>query len=502
MAQNAAKEIMPVTEQSAVQKTRYNSDFVEIKKLGEGGFGKVYEAKHNLDGKSYAVKKISVKQNANMAKPLREVRALARLKHENIMGYSTSWVEDNGQVFSSAAFFQGSSSNPSSDSADSTSDDVDDIQELVHLRIPPAQKNKKLLCIQMELCNLNLQDWLEERNKKLQNVSIDYGPEDLCRDVIHIFRQILRGVSFIHSKGLMHRDLKPQNIFLFGSDLHVKIGDFGLVKGVSGSDSALSSPTVEGVPIDFNTKLSEIWTGFYGSPELLGRKPCDTKCDMYSLGVILFEMCNIFTTGMERHITMTELKRVNHCPESFRKMWSESEVELIEKLISVEADRRPTSEEVLRSSMFAKELKRSAIASSSCAVPVSMGEDSHSLRPHIVMDQVCALISTMSCSQDIQTLPQPSGTLKQRVKTQDQRAKSQNQGAKTQDQRAKKLEHKSKKQYEKDKKQDQKFQRQDQKLQGQDQKFQGQDQKVIGDADQFSTEASSYAENMGYRRKQ
>ncbi|CAG5122219.1 unnamed protein product, partial [Candidula unifasciata] len=82
------------TAQYAAQGPRYRNEFEQIKKLGCGGFGKVYEAKHNLDGRNYAVKKIPLQQNKDLAKPLREVEALARLKHTNIIRYHTSWVED------------------------------------------------------------------------------------------------------------------------------------------------------------------------------------------------------------------------------------------------------------------------------------------------------------------------------------------------------------------------------------------------------------------------
>ncbi|CAG5122220.1 unnamed protein product, partial [Candidula unifasciata] len=207
--------------------------------------------------------------------------------------------------------------------------------------------DKQLLCIQMELCNCTLHYWLEKRNR-----TVDYETLDLHPDVKQIFHEILCGVSYLHSRGLMHRDLKPQNIFLMGNNLHVKIGDFGLIKSVNGNDSICSSPSVEGIPVDFNTTTRVIGSKMYGSPELLSGQKCDTKCDIYSLGILLFEMCSIFTTGMERFETLSELRDKNRCSGKLRRIWSELKIQLIEELINPVAELRPTAEEVLKNPLF------------------------------------------------------------------------------------------------------------------------------------------------------
>ncbi|XP_051530581.1 eukaryotic translation initiation factor 2-alpha kinase 1 isoform X2 [Myxocyprinus asiaticus] len=88
-----------------------------------------------------------------------------------------------------------------------------------------------MLYIQMQLCERSLKDWIQERNTRtMEELSISQDPCESadCEQALNIFKKILEGVEYIHSRGIMHRDLKPRNIFLHGPECHVKIGDFGL----------------------------------------------------------------------------------------------------------------------------------------------------------------------------------------------------------------------------------------------------------------------------------
>ena len=86
---------------------------------------------------------------------------------------------------------------------------------------------------------------------------------------------IFDGVFYCHDLGIAHRDLKPENILLSEEDISeasVKISDFGLARGVSTSNLA---ETCCGTP-------------GYVAPEVIGKKPYDARCDIWSLGVIIF----------------------------------------------------------------------------------------------------------------------------------------------------------------------------------------------------------------------
>jgi serine/threonine protein kinase/tetratricopeptide (TPR) repeat protein len=93
--------------------------------------------------------------------------------------------------------------------------------------------------------------------------------------LIHIFRQILEGLIAAHEQGVVHRDLKPQNIMLDASD-NVFVTDFGLAKSLE-----QSGMTQTGVIVG---------TPYYMSPEQVKGSPIDHRSDIYSLGVILYQM--------------------------------------------------------------------------------------------------------------------------------------------------------------------------------------------------------------------
>ncbi|KAJ2818222.1 hypothetical protein GGI24_005163, partial [Coemansia furcata] len=76
-----------------MQRSRYHDDFIQLRTLGRGGFGRVFEARNKLDGRRYAVKQIKVKGQITADKTLRETKTLASLEHPNIVRYYSSWIE-------------------------------------------------------------------------------------------------------------------------------------------------------------------------------------------------------------------------------------------------------------------------------------------------------------------------------------------------------------------------------------------------------------------------
>jgi serine/threonine protein kinase len=102
--------------------------------------------------------------------------------------------------------------------------------------------------------------------------------------LVSIFSQILNGLSIAHKSGLIHRDIKPQNIMLLsieGNTHFVKILDFGLARAlveIPGGSKLTLQGTVMGTPQ-------------YMAPEqVVGKETVDHRCDLYAVGAMLFEM--------------------------------------------------------------------------------------------------------------------------------------------------------------------------------------------------------------------
>ncbi|MFT5233534.1 MAG: serine/threonine protein kinase/Tol biopolymer transport system component [Candidatus Krumholzibacteriia bacterium] len=108
--------------------------------------------------------------------------------------------------------------------------------------------------------------------------------------VIRIAEQIATGLEAAHDKGIVHRDLKPANIKL-GEDGTVKILDFGLARAFESdplaSDDPMASPTMTAAMTQAGVILG---TAAYMSPEQARGKTVDHRADLWSLGVIIFEM--------------------------------------------------------------------------------------------------------------------------------------------------------------------------------------------------------------------
>ncbi len=108
----------------------------------------------------------------------------------------------------------------------------------------------------------------------LSNLIKEQGALPLHR-AMRILGQISSALDYAHTLGFVHRDIKPSNIIV-GPDDHATLTDFGIVRTVDGT-----SVTKEGAPIG---------TPEYMSPEQCDGKQADSKSDIYSLGVVLYEM--------------------------------------------------------------------------------------------------------------------------------------------------------------------------------------------------------------------
>ncbi|HNV69663.1 MAG TPA: serine/threonine-protein kinase [Candidatus Ozemobacteraceae bacterium] len=96
-------------------------------------------------------------------------------------------------------------------------------------------------------------------------------------DYLRIFIRCMEAMSFFHKKGLVHRDIKPQNIILQGEELMPKFIDFGIAQKVEDDDS------------DPDAKPENLYTVVYASPEQLTNKSINIQSDLFSFGVVMYE---------------------------------------------------------------------------------------------------------------------------------------------------------------------------------------------------------------------
>jgi len=211
---------------------------------------------NNIDEDMYAIKKIrtSVSEAARLKE---EAVILRHLDHPNIVRYYQSWIEDATQDEPFDIF---------EDDEVSVSNTVSDDGE---------EEGSLTLFIAMEYCPLTLR------------MAIEGG---LNGNVNSLYYQLVKGVHYIHSKGMMHRDLNPNNVFI-SNDGNIKIGDFGC---------SIRSDH------DFS---HEVGTSFYRAPEIDSDEH-DNRVDVYSLGMILFEMLYKMETQMERHHVLKALQKL------------------------------------------------------------------------------------------------------------------------------------------------------------------------------------------------
>ncbi|XP_076633537.1 eukaryotic translation initiation factor 2 alpha kinase Gcn2 isoform X1 [Colletes latitarsis] len=210
----------------------------------------------------------------------------------------------------------------------------------------------QFMYIQMEFCE-----------KSTLRTAIDAGLYNDQERVWRLFREIVEGLAHIHQQGMIHRDLKPVNIFLDSND-HVKIGDFGLattnilpsfVQTIeTDKDSQVFEKGISFGTEEVGSLTGQVGTALYVAPELTTKAAkaiYNQKVDIYSLGIILFEMCHKpLTTGMERIniLLNVRLKEIVLPPEMLQANMP-LQIHILRWLLNHDPSQRPTAQELLSS---------------------------------------------------------------------------------------------------------------------------------------------------------
>ena len=348
--------------------TRLDTDFENLEKIGEGGYGLVLKGTHKIDKFIYAIKIINIsnfKNKTEIEEVLNEANRMSMIKDKYIVNYNICWYEDN--LGSAEKFYNKKEDESISQNSllSLKAKDIDksnnnstklrqkeskmnilqslycanfrDDSKLLNTSIFSMKYKKKYFFILMEYCDGNtLEDLITKHNK-------DAIPID--RHLIYNYtRQILKGLKVLHRNGIIHSDIKPGNIFLkkVGENEQVKIGDFGMATLKRGC-AKLQSKDIIG------------FTPLYSAPEQKNKNGTyNEKVDIYACGLILYELIGCFGTNAEKYRAFDDLKNNGIIFEEIEKKYKE-ESELIKMMTTKDYDDRPSAEEILGNNIF-KEL--------------------------------------------------------------------------------------------------------------------------------------------------
>jgi NIMA (never in mitosis gene a)-related kinase len=150
--------------------------------------------------------------------------------------------------------------------------------------------------------------------------------------ILDWFTQICLALKHVHDRKIIHRDLKGQNIFLTKTDL-VKLGDFGIARVLSTTRE--NAKTMVGTP-------------YYLSPEIINGKAYSFKSDIWSLGVVLYEMCALKPPFDAQSLTFLAMKIVKGQYTPVPTSFSRELKNLVGTLLQVDPLKRPSVNEVLK----------------------------------------------------------------------------------------------------------------------------------------------------------
>lgn len=266
--------------------------------IGQGSFGTVFLALHAVTAELMAVKQVEMPSNSGSAVDAKKNNMIEALKHE-----------------------------------------ISLLRDLKHdniVRYLGSNSDEKNLNIFLEYV----------AGGSVATMLVNYGslPEGLVSNFV---RQILQGLNYLHSKDIIHRDIKGANILVDNKGT-VKISDFGISKRVEASTLLNPGPHKRGGP-----RVSLQGSVFWMAPEVVRQTAYTKKADIWSLGCLVVEMM----TGSHPHPNCTQLQAIfkigasggnaDNAKPDLPEEASEAAREFLARTFELEHEKRPSAEELM-----------------------------------------------------------------------------------------------------------------------------------------------------------
>jgi serine/threonine protein kinase/tetratricopeptide (TPR) repeat protein len=229
--------------------------------LGKGGMGVVYRAAHQQTGEAVAVKTVNLPRRSSLAGIRSEIAALGRLDHPGIVAIRGHGVEGGVPWYAMELLEGRTLSNL--------------LKELWPAQVPVDRTTSTAAEVGP------VAGWPVPSPLPPTPFPVGGPPRAAAGrmpEVVRLFRQIAETLTYLHGRGIVHRDVKPGNIFVRASGAPVLM-DFGLIWRARGS--------VGREALELGGHL--VGTYVYLSPEQVSRQAIDGRSDLYSLGIMLYE---------------------------------------------------------------------------------------------------------------------------------------------------------------------------------------------------------------------
>lgn len=290
-----------------------NESYTKIKRIGKGGYGSVYLVQRKASEELLILKEIDVNflSEEEAKKADNEALLLMNLEHKNIIKFEEVFKVVKGpKTLNIITEFC------------SNGDLHKKLMEKIEEAENKAKEKEEELKSDMTLLLENSE----------ANATMPYFQE---QTLVTWFVQICHALQYMHEKHIIHRDIKPHNLFL-DNENNVKIGDFGISKDLGSS-----------------LKLAKTVTGtlFYLAPEIINEGEYDTKADMWSLGVTFYQLITgkLPYEGSSLPNTLLKISTKQFKPIENTLNFSQDFIDLILSLLEKDPKSRPSAKEILDS---------------------------------------------------------------------------------------------------------------------------------------------------------